>query len=73
MPYITYNFLKIDEKGQRRSLLYTAYGFLLVFYRKFARNMHRFGEICLQQYRDLEIWFKDKSRSPFDRAHTISY
>jgi len=46
---------------------------LLVFYRKFVPNMHRFWDIRLRYYRDLEICVKGHSRSPFDRAHMTSY
>jgi len=37
--------LKVIERG---TILYTGYGFLLVFYRNFVPNTHRFWDIRLQ-------------------------
>ena len=55
----------------------TVYGFLLVFFSNFVPKMHRFLDIPLQKFRDLENWVRGPSRSleitPVDRAHTTSY
>jgi len=52
-------------------------GFLLAFFSNFVPEMHRFWDIRLQKYRDLENRVRGPSRSleisPFDRAHTTSY
>jgi len=40
-----YRSFKVIERG---TILYTGYGFLLVFYRNFVPNMHRFWDTRLQ-------------------------
>ena len=49
--------------------------FLLVFFRNFVPKMHRFWEIRLQKYRDLENRVRSRSLeiSTVDRVHTTSY
>jgi len=66
------------NRGQRslkvivKVILYTGYGFLLVFYSNYVPNKHRFWDIPirLQKWRDLENRVMGLSRSlemsPFD-------
>ena len=51
------------------------YGFLLLFYKICVFKMHRFWDIRLQKFRDLENRFFRQSleKSPFSRARMTSY
>jgi len=49
------------DKPARR--IYTGYGFLLMFYRKFFPNTHRSWDIRLPKCHDLEKWVTGPSRS----------
>jgi len=66
--------LKVIESGIIRWIVH---GFLLVLFSNFVPEMHRFWDIRLQKFRDLESRVRGPSRSleitPVDRAHTTSY
>jgi len=53
------------------------YGFLLLSYSNFVRNTHRFGQIRLQECRDLENRVRaprsSLKMSPFDREPMTFY
>ena len=66
--------LKVIESGIIR---YIVYGFLLVFFSKFVPTEHRFWDIRLQKWRELENRVRGLSRSlemsPCDIAHMTFY